>query len=80
MLVRILKPARVHHAPGEVVEVGNPAELNYLISTGSAEVLRAAAPENPEAAAPVETRVIPAETRKTAPKRTTAAKTTARKK
>lgn len=60
MLVRILKPARVRVFPGMTVEVRDPAELNYLISTRSVEVLRTAAPETPEAEADmqVETRTV----------------------
>lgn len=64
MKVRILKTARVHHFPGEVVEVNDPAELNYLFSTGSAEAVRTAPPENPEEAAQVETRTVKKTTRK----------------
>lgn len=83
MLVRILKTSRVHVFPGQTVEVRDSAELNYLISTGSAAVLRTAAPETPETEAEkqVETRTAakPA-ARKTAAAKTTAAKTTARKK
>ena len=51
MIVKILKPARVHCFPGQTVEVRDPAELNFLLSTGSAEVLRTAAPETPESEA-----------------------------
>ena len=45
----MLKTARVRHFPGETVEVRDPAELNFLLSTRSAEALRTAAPETPEA-------------------------------
>lgn len=62
MLVKILKPARVHHAPGEVVDIHDPRELNFLLSTGSVEVLRAATPEAPEGA--IETRTVKKATRK----------------
>ena len=64
MLVRILKTARVHCFPGQTVEVSDPAELNFLLSTGSAEVLRTAAPETPEDDAKIETRTVKRTTRK----------------
>lgn len=67
MLVRILKTARIHHFPGQTVEVTDPAELNFLLSTGSAEVLRAAAPETPEDGSAAEARQTTA--RKTARKK-----------
>ena len=57
MQVRILKTARVRHYPGQTVEVRDPAELNFLLSTGSAEIVRtAAAPETPEDGQAIETR------------------------
>lgn len=80
MLVRILKPARVHVFPGMTVEVRDPAELNYLISTRSVEVLRTAAPETPEAEAEMQVETRTAKKTTAANKKTTAAKTTARKK
>lgn len=70
MRVRLLRDMRIQHKAGEVVEIASPAELDFLLSTGSAVVLRAAAPETPEANAPAEARETRA-VRKTAKKRTT---------
>ena len=48
MLVRLLRDMRVLHKAGETVKVDDPAVLHFLVSTGSAVVLRTAAPETPE--------------------------------
>ena len=59
MKVRLLRDARIRHAAGEVVDVRDLPELQFLVSTGSAEVLRTEAPETPEAVAEVkETRTV----------------------
>lgn len=49
MRVKLLKPARIHHNAGEVVDV-SPAEFNFLVSLGVAvpEVDKTT-PETPEA-------------------------------
>ena len=49
MQVKLLRDARVQHKAGEIVEINDPAALHFLVSTGSAVVLRTAAPETPEA-------------------------------
>lgn len=49
MLVRLLRDMRVQHKAGETIKVDDPAVLHFLVSTGSAVVLRTAAPETPEA-------------------------------
>ena len=67
MLVKLLRDARIRHKAGEVVDVTSRPELDYLLSTGSATVLRAAAPEKPEKIAPAEareTRTVKKTTRK----------------
>lgn len=56
MLVKLLRDARVRHLAGEVVNITSQPELDYLLSTGSATVLRAAAPDTPEESAPAEAR------------------------
>lgn len=48
MLVRLLRSVRVQHKAGEILEVSDPAVLNFLFSTDSAVALRTAAPETPE--------------------------------
>ena len=68
MKVRLLRDANVRHKAGEIVEIDDPAALHFLISTGSAAALRTEAPATPEA------RTEAKETR------TTAKRTTARKK
>ena len=70
MKVRLLRDTRIRHAAGDVVDVRDPLELDFLVSTGSAEVLRAEAPQTPEAETVRETR---------AAKPTTTVKKTARK-
>ena len=64
MKVRLLRDVRVQHRAGDVVEITDPAVLNNLFSTRSAEALGTEAPETPEAKA----------------EKTTARKTVARKK
>lgn len=64
MKVRLLRDTNVRHKAGEVVEITDPAVMANLFSSRSAEVLRAEAPETPEAKA----------------EKTTARKTAARKK
>lgn len=56
MKVRLLRDAKIRHRAGEVVEITSQPELDYLLSTGSATVLRAAAPATPEEDAPAEAR------------------------
>lgn len=56
MKVRLLRDAKIRHMAGEVVEITSQPELDFLLSTGSATVLRAAAPETPEEIAPAEVR------------------------
>lgn len=49
MQVRLLRDARIRHRAGEVVEVADPAELGFLLNTGTAEAVRTApAPAVPE--------------------------------
>ena len=64
MIVKVLKTARVRCFPGQTVEVRDPADLNYLLSTRSVEVLRTAAPETPEDETKNETRTVKKTTRK----------------
>lgn len=64
MRVRLLRDTRIQHRAGEIVEVNDPAVLANLFSTRSAEALGAEAPATPEAKA----------------EKTTAKRTTARKK
>lgn len=45
MKVRLLKPARITVQAGEIIEV-SPAEANFLMSVGSAEIV--SAKETPE--------------------------------
>ena len=69
MKVRLLRDAKIRHMAGEVVEITSQPELDFLLSTGSATVLRAAAPETPEESAPAaarETRTTKKATRKRA--------------
>ena len=40
MKVQLIKDARIHHKAGEIVEV-SPAEAGFLISTASAELMKA---------------------------------------
>lgn len=48
MKLKLLRPARIRHEAGEIVEV-SPAEAGYLLTTGSAErVYEPAAKETPE--------------------------------
>ncbi len=39
MKVRLLKAARINHEAGEIVKV-SPDQLNFLLSVGSAEIVR----------------------------------------
>ena len=71
MKVRLLRDMRIQHKAGEVVEITSQPELDFLVSTGSAVVLRAAAPETPETPAPADVRET-----KTAAKRTTRKRST----
>ncbi len=64
MKVLLLRDTRIQHKAGDVVNITDPAVLANLFSTRSAEALRAEAPETPEAKA----------------EKTTAKRTTARKK
>ena len=68
MKVRLLRDARIKHKAGEVVEITSQPELDFLLSTGTATVLRAAVPENPEECAQAEVRETRTATRKTARK------------
>ena len=38
MKVKLLRAARIRHEAGEIVEV-SPSELNFLLSTGSCELV-----------------------------------------
>lgn len=38
MRVRLIKPARINHAAGEIVEV-SPAQVGFLLSVGAVEML-----------------------------------------
>lgn len=51
MKVKLIRQARVTHQPGETVEVSNPAEVTFLLSTGSAIRVEVASKETPEAPA-----------------------------
>lgn len=53
MTLKLIRQARVTHQPGETVEVSNPAEANFLLTTGSAIRIEVASKETPEA--PVKT-------------------------
>jgi len=44
MKVLLLRDARVSHKAGEIVEV-SPAELNFLVSVGSAQIIETAMAE-----------------------------------
>jgi len=49
MRVKLLKPARIHHETGEIVDV-SPAEFNFLTSLGVAvPEVEKITPETPEA-------------------------------
>ena len=65
MRIRLLRDARIQHKAGDVIEVTDPAVLANLFSSRSAEALGAEAPETPE---------------ENIPPKTTAKRTTARKK
>lgn len=69
MKVRLLRDARIKHKAGEVVEITSQPELDFLVSTGSATVLRAAVPEKPEESAQAEVRETRTAARKTARKK-----------
>lgn len=47
MRVRLLRPARINHNAGEVLEI-SPAQAAFLLSVGSAEVVRTEKRETPE--------------------------------
>lgn len=47
MKVRLIRPARILHHPGEVVEISQD-EARFLLGIGSAEIVQAAKPEAPE--------------------------------
>ena len=44
MKVRRLRDARINHKAGEIVEV-SPAEFNFLVSVGSAQIIETAMAE-----------------------------------
>ena len=44
MKVRLLRDARINHTAGEIVEV-SPAEFNFLVSVGSAQIIETAMAE-----------------------------------
>lgn len=44
MKVRLLRDARINHKAGEIVEV-SPAEFNFLVSVGSAQIIETAMAE-----------------------------------
>lgn len=47
MKVKLLRPAKILHHPGEVVEISQD-EARFLLGIGSAEIVQAAKPEAPE--------------------------------
>ena len=47
MKIKLLRDARIRHHAGEIVEV-SPAEAGFLISTASAELMKAQERETPE--------------------------------
>ncbi len=49
MKIRLLRPARINLSAGEIVEV-SPAQANFLLSVGSAEIYRPEKQETPEKA------------------------------
>lgn len=49
MKVRLLRPARITHNAGEIVEV-SPDAARFLLSVGSAEIVRPEEKEAPEKA------------------------------
>jgi len=55
MKVRLLRPARINHNAGEVLEI-SPAQAAFLLSVGSAEVVRTEKRETPEKPAKTTTR------------------------
>lgn len=75
MKVKLLRPSRIKHDVGEIVEV-SPTEAHFLISVGSAQMLQentpppAEKPENNTAKQPA----------KNAPKKKTTSKKTSSKK
>lgn len=55
MKVRLLRPARITHNAGEIVEV-SPDAARFLLSVGSAEIVRPEKKEAPEKATTKTTR------------------------
>lgn len=55
MKIRLLKPARITMNAGEIVEV-SPDQARFLLSVGSAEIVRPEKKETPEKAATKTTR------------------------
>ena len=50
MKVRLLRPARINHDAGEIVEV-SPAQVEFLIAVGAAEIVSGReVPEKPKRA------------------------------
>ena len=47
MRLRLLKAARINHNAGDIVEV-SPAQANFLLSVGAAEIVRMEVREVPE--------------------------------
>lgn len=47
MKLLLTKAARINHNAGEIVEV-SPAEANFLLSVGAAEIIRTEQRETPE--------------------------------
>ncbi len=57
MLIKLLRSARITHQAGEVIEVTDPALVQFLVSTQSAVLVKGDAASTPEAeAAQPETR------------------------
>lgn len=64
MKVRLIRPARILHHPGEVVEI-SPDEARFLLGIGSAEIVQTKmtyetpeAPKSPVTTKPTTTRKV----------------------
>ena len=48
MLLRLLRDSRITHKAGEVVNVTSPETVHFLLSVGSAEIVRTETNDQPE--------------------------------
>lgn len=51
MLIKLLRNARIAHQAGEVIEVTDPALVQFLVSTQSAVIVKGDTASTPEAEA-----------------------------